>query len=46
MVEQNVFTALKTIDRAYMLENGKISLERNSKEVLENEKVREIYLGI
>lgn len=46
LIEQNAFMALKTSDRAYVLENGKISLEGNSKDVLENEKVREIYLGI
>lgn len=46
LIEQNAFMALKTSDRAYVLENGRISLEGNSKDVLENKKVREIYLGI
>lgn len=46
LIEQNAFMALRTSDRAYVLENGKISLEGPSQEVLENEKVREIYLGI
>lgn len=46
LIEQNAFMALKTSDRAYVLENGRVSLEGPSKEILENEDVRRIYLGI
>lgn len=46
LIEQNAFMALKTSDRAYVLENGKVSLEGPSKEIIDNDKVREIYLGI
>ncbi len=46
LIEQNAFMALKTSDRAYVLENGKVSLEGPSEEIIENDRVREIYLGI
>lgn len=46
LIEQNAFMALKTSDRAYVLENGKVSLEGPSDEIINNKKVREIYLGI
>ena len=37
--------ALHVADRAYVIENGKISIEGTGKELLENEKVKEAYLG-
>ncbi len=46
LVEQNVQTTLKFCDRAYVLENGKITLEGTGKDLLNNEHVREAYLGI
>lgn len=46
LIEQNAFMALKTSDRAYVLENGVVSLEGPSKEIINDDKVREIYLGI
>lgn len=46
LVEQNVNTTLKIVDRAYVLEQGQISLEGSSSELLENEHVRKSYLGI
>lgn len=46
LIEQNAFMALKTSDRAYVLENGVISLEGPSKDIINDDKVREIYLGI
>lgn len=46
LIEQNAFMALKISDRAYVLENGRVSLEGPAQEIINNEKVREIYLGI
>lgn len=45
LIEQNANMALHTADRAYVIENGKISIEGTGKELLENEKVKEAYLG-
>ena len=46
LIEQNAFMALKVSDRAYVLENGIVSLEGLSKDIIDDDKVREIYLGI
>jgi len=46
LVEQNVRHALELADRAYVLENGRTTLQGTGKELLENEYVKEAYLGI
>ena len=46
LVEQNVFHALSTSSRGYVLENGSVVLEGGGKELLNNPQVREAYLGI
>jgi len=46
LVEQNVQSTLTFCDRAYVLENGKITLTGTGKELLNNEHVRAAYLGI
>lgn len=46
LVEQNVFHALSTSARGYVLENGSVVLEGAGKELLNNPQVREAYLGI
>ncbi len=46
LVEQNVFHALSIADRAFVLENGEVVMEGPGKDVLEDEKIREAYLGI
>jgi branched-chain amino acid transport system ATP-binding protein len=46
LVEQNVGIALNAADRGYVLEQGSILLEGTSADLLENEHVREVYLGI
>jgi branched-chain amino acid transport system ATP-binding protein len=46
LVEQNVNTTLKITDRGYVLEQGSIVLEGDSKELLTNQHVKEAYLGI
>lgn len=45
LVEQNAKQALKISDYAYVLEAGIVSLEGKGKELLENDRVRKIYLG-
>jgi branched-chain amino acid transport system ATP-binding protein len=46
LVEQNVFHALSTSARGYVLENGSVVLEGGGKDLLNNPQVREAYLGI
>jgi branched-chain amino acid transport system ATP-binding protein len=46
LVEQNVFHALSTSARGYVLENGSVVLEGGGRELLNNPQVREAYLGI
>ena len=45
LIEQNANMALRTADYAYVLETGNITMEGTGKELLENEKIREAYLG-
>lgn len=45
-VEQNVVQTLNLCDRAYVLENGRIVLHGSGKELLDNQHVKEAYLGI
>ena len=47
IVEQNIKRTLEEVaDRAYVLENGHVVLEGESKEVLQNEHVKIAYLGL
>jgi len=46
LIEQNINYALQFAERAYVLENGKIVMEGNSKELLNSEHVKRHYLGI
>jgi branched-chain amino acid transport system ATP-binding protein len=46
LVEQNVNTTLHITDRAYVLEQGQITLQGKSKDLLEDEHVRKAFLGI
>jgi len=46
LVEQNVNATLNFTDRAYVLEQGKIVMQGPSKEIKEDEHVRNAYLGI
>ena len=45
LVEQNARLALNISSRAYIMENGKIVLEGSSKDLSNNEDVKEFYLG-
>jgi branched-chain amino acid transport system ATP-binding protein len=46
LVEQNVRQTLGMCNRAYILENGRIVLKGAGCELLENERVKECFLGI
>jgi branched-chain amino acid transport system ATP-binding protein len=46
LVEQNVNTTLRIVDRAYVLEQGRVVLEGTGEELLGNTHVQEAYLGI
>jgi len=46
MVEQNVKQTLAICDRAYVLENGRVVHEGKGSELLENEQVKQAFLGI
>ena len=45
IVEQNAELALETADRAYVLNVGKVALEGNSIELMDNEFVQKAYMG-
>ncbi len=46
LVEQNSRMALKVSDRAFALETGRIALEGDSKDLIKDDRVRQLYLGI
>ena len=46
LVDQNARAALAVADRAYVLETGRVVLSGNGSELLENEQVKEAYLGL
>ncbi|HEV2550497.1 MAG TPA: ABC transporter ATP-binding protein [Stellaceae bacterium] len=46
LVEQNVSRALSLVDRAYVLESGRIIMEGTSAELANNKQVQAAYLGI
>lgn len=45
LVEQNAKKALSIADRAYVLETGRIVMEGNAKDLLENDDIKKAYLG-
>ena len=45
LVEQNAKAALSIADKAYVLENGNVVLSGSGSELLNNDKVKEAYLG-
>jgi len=45
LVEQNAYEALNVVDRAYVLENGRIVLGGTAEELKENPRVKAAYLG-
>jgi branched-chain amino acid transport system ATP-binding protein len=46
LVEQNVAVSLKLASRAYVLENGRITLAGSGEELLRDDRVRQAYLGL
>jgi branched-chain amino acid transport system ATP-binding protein len=46
LVEQNVAVSLKLASRAYVLENGRITLSGSGDELLADDRVRQAYLGM
>ncbi len=46
LVEQNVKIALSIAQHAYILENGRIVLDGTAQELLQNEDIKEFYLGL
>lgn len=46
LVEQNANLALKTADRGYVLENGRITMHEKASELLHNDDIKKAYLGI
>ena len=46
MVEQNVFHSLTLADDALVMENGRIVMSGHGKELLEDPRIKEAYLGI
>ena len=46
MVEQNVYFSLEMSDKAYVLENGRIVMEGEGKELLEDNHIKKAYLAM
>ena len=46
LVEQNVALSLKIASRAYVLENGRVTLSGSGAELLADDRVRSAYLGL
>jgi branched-chain amino acid transport system ATP-binding protein len=46
LVEQNVALSLKLASRAYVLENGRVTLSGSGSELLADDRVRTAYLGL
>jgi branched-chain amino acid transport system ATP-binding protein len=46
LVEQNVSRALTLVQRAYVLESGKVIMRGTSVELANNKQVQSAYLGI
>ena len=45
LVEQNVAASLKIASRAYVLENGRVTLTGSGGALLADDRVRQAYLG-
>ena len=46
LVEQNVMASLKIADRGYVLENGRVGLSGTGRDLLNDDRVRQAYLGL
>lgn len=45
LVEQNAYKALSVADKAYVLEQGRITMEGSARELLRDKTIQEAYLG-
>ena len=45
LAEQNAVAALDMTDRSYLVEEGEIVLQGESKEMAQDSRVKEVYLG-
>jgi branched-chain amino acid transport system ATP-binding protein len=46
LVEQNVAVSLRLASRAYVLENGRVTLSGSGAQLLADDRVRQAYLGL
>lgn len=46
LVEQNVFQTLEVVDRAYVIEKGRVTLSGTGRDLLGNDMVRKSFLGL
>ena len=46
LVEQNVSQSMEIADRAYVLENGRVVLDGDCIDLIENDYVKKAYLGL
>jgi branched-chain amino acid transport system ATP-binding protein len=46
LVEQNVAVSLRLASRAYVLENGRVTLTGSGEQLLADDRVRQAYLGM
>jgi branched-chain amino acid transport system ATP-binding protein len=46
LVEQNATMALQIADHGYVLENGRVVMDRSAGDLLKDEDIREFYLGL
>ncbi|PTW46611.1 MULTISPECIES: ABC transporter ATP-binding protein [Rhodovulum] len=46
IVEQNVYSTLKVAQRGYVLENGRVVISESAEDLLQDDYVRQAYLGI
>jgi branched-chain amino acid transport system ATP-binding protein len=46
LVEQNAELALSIADKGYVLETGRIAIEGDAQDLLQNEQVLQSYLGV
>ena len=46
LVEQNVVQSLEIADRAYVMENGLITVEGPAQDLMHDEELRRSYLGM
>lgn len=46
LVEQNAYMALNIANRAYVLENGMVTMSGNGQELIHDDRIRKAYLGM